>query len=101
MQTNEDDIECETQTEETEVCDKWSQHPPEDFNCVGGTVYYVFKISKTSSILIRLMHESAISSHYQWLPRCRSNIADRECNCWFFFISTKFNGLIFNMEYAI
>ena len=23
---------------------------------------------------IRLMHESAISSHYQWLPRCRSNI---------------------------
>ena len=26
---------------------------------------------------------------------------DRECNCWFFFISTKFNGLIFNMEHAI
>ena len=25
---------------------------------------------------------------------------DRECNCRFFFISTKFNGLIFNMEYA-
>ena len=23
---------------------------------------------------------------------------DRECNCWFFFISTKCNGLIFNME---
>ena len=26
---------------------------------------------------------------------------DRECKCWFFFISTKFNGLIFNMEYDI
>ena len=25
---------------------------------------------------------------------------DRECNCLFFFISTKFNGLIFNTEYA-
>ena len=25
---------------------------------------------------------------------------DRECNCCFFFISTKFNGLIFNTEYA-
>ena len=25
---------------------------------------------------------------------------DRECNCWLFFISTKFNGLIFNTEYA-
>ena len=28
-------------------------------------------------------------------------IADRECNCWFFFISNKFNGLIINMEYAM
>ena len=25
---------------------------------------------------------------------------DRECNCCFFFISTKFNVLIFNTEYA-
>ena len=25
---------------------------------------------------------------------------DRECNCRFFLISTKFNGLIFNTEYA-
>ncbi len=25
---------------------------------------------------------------------------DRECNCCLFFISTKFNGLIFNTEYA-
>ena len=26
---------------------------------------------------------------------------DRQCNCWFFVISTKFNGLICNMEYVM
>ena len=59
MQTNEDDIECDTQTEETEVCDKWSQHPPEDFNCAGGTVYYVLKVqnivTQNVTIGIRLL----------------------------------------------
>ena len=31
--------------------------------------------SRTSlATLIRLMHESAIGGHDQWLPRCRSNI---------------------------
>ena len=28
-------------------------------------------------------------------------MAHRACNCWFFFISNKFNVLMFNMEYAI
>ena len=28
-------------------------------------------------------------------------MADQACNCRFFFISNKFNGLIFNMEYDI
>ena len=35
-----------------------------------------FVMQPTSSLLmsIRLMHESAIGGHDQWLPRCRSNI---------------------------
>ena len=39
--------------------------------------------------------------HWQWLPRCRSNIGIGNVIVGSFFISTKFNGLIFNMEYAI
>ena len=46
-----------------------------------------------------LMHESAmtgaVSLSFQYW--------DRDCNCWFFFISrpTKFNGLVCNMEYVM
>ena len=46
---------------------------------------------------IRVMHESAMTgaaslSFQYW---------DRECNCWFFFINTKFNDLVCNMEYVM
>ena len=36
VQTNDDNMEREIQTEEIETMTKWSQHPPEDFQCVGG-----------------------------------------------------------------
>ncbi len=44
--------------------------------------------------IIRLIHESAISRGCLVVV---SILTDRECNCCFFFISTKFNGLIFNI----
>ena len=50
---------------------------------------------------IRLMHESAIGGHDQWLPRCRSNIGIGNESVGSFFISTKFNGRICNMEYVM
>ena len=36
--------------------------------------YYYHTLCEVSDISIRLMHESAIGGHDQWLPRCRSNI---------------------------
>ena len=48
------------------------------------------------------MHESAIGGHDQWLPRCRSNIGiGNEIVGSFLLTSTKFNGLIYNMEYVM
>ena len=46
---------------------------------------------------IRLIHEFAITG---LITRQLLLMADRTCHC-FFFISNKFNGLIFNMEYSI
>ena len=39
--------------------------------------------------------------HVETITRQPLQMADRVCNCWFFFISNKFNVLIFNKEYAI
>lgn len=36
MQCNEDDVERGTQTEETDMMDKWTQHPPETGAACGG-----------------------------------------------------------------
>ena len=36
MQTNEDNMEQDVQTEEIEEVDKWTQHPPEDLRGCGG-----------------------------------------------------------------
>ena len=47
---------------------------------------------------IRLIHEFSITGSIARQPLL---MADQACNCWFFFISNKFNGLIFIMEYAI
>ena len=47
---------------------------------------------------IRLIHEFSITGPIARQPLL---MADQACNCWFFFISNKFNGLIFNMEYDI
>ena len=46
--------------------------------------------------VIRLIHEFSITGSIARQPLL---MADQACNCWFFFISNKFNGLIFNMEY--
>ena len=47
---------------------------------------------------IRLIHEFPITGSIARQPLL---MADQACDCWFFFISIKFNGLIFNMECAI
>ena len=47
---------------------------------------------------IRLMHEFAITGTIARQPLI---MVAQACNCWFFFISNKCNGLIFNMEVAI
>ena len=36
MQTNEDDVEQEVQTEPIPITEKWTQHPPEDVHGFGG-----------------------------------------------------------------
>ena len=41
------------------------------------------------------------NNYYMLSTRQPLLMADRECNCFFFFISNKFSGLIFNMEYAV
>ena len=38
--------------------------------------------------------------HIETITRQPLQMADRACNCWFYFICNKFNVLIFNMEYA-
>ena len=52
---------------------------------------------------IRLMHESAMISGCLVVVPLLGSGSDRECTgkCWFFFISTKFNGLVCNMEYVM
>ena len=47
---------------------------------------------------IRLIHEFSITGSIARQPLL---MADQACNCWLFFISNKFNSLIFNMEYDI
>ena len=47
---------------------------------------------------IRLIYEFSITGSIARQPLL---MADQACNCWFFFISNKFNGIIFNMECAI
>ena len=47
---------------------------------------------------IRLIHEFSITGSIARQPLL---MADQACKCWFFFISNKFNGLIFKMEYDI
>ena len=47
---------------------------------------------------IRFIHKFSITGSIATQPLL---MADQSCNCWFFFISNKSNGLIFNMEYAI
>lgn len=36
MQCNEDNIERDTQTDEADIADKWTQHPPETSVACGG-----------------------------------------------------------------
>ena len=43
------------------------------------------------------MHEFAITGSIARQPLI---MAAQACKCWFFFISNKCNGLIFNMEVA-
>ena len=50
---------------------------------------------------IRLMHESAITPPWSVAASLSFQYWYPEYNCWFFFISTKFNGLICNMEYVM
>ena len=47
---------------------------------------------------IRLIHEFSITGSIVRQPLL---MADQACNCWFFFISNKFNGLILNMIYKL
>ena len=48
-----------------------------------------------SDLDIRLIHKISIIGTTTRQPLLT---ADRECNCWFFFISNKFNDLLFDME---
>ena len=36
IQTNDDNMDRDIQTEEIEALEKWTQHPPEQLECVGG-----------------------------------------------------------------
>ena len=57
------------------------------------------KVDRTTGLYnIRLIHEFSITGSIARQPLL---MADQACNCWFFFISNKLNGLIFNMEYDI
>ena len=47
---------------------------------------------------IRLIHEFSITGSIARQPLL---MTDQACNCWLFFISNKFNGLIFNIDYDI
>ena len=66
--------------------------------------YYVFKFSLYQHLwtgspgAIRLIHEFPITGSIARQPLL---MADQACNCWSFFITNTFNGLIFNMEYDI
>ena len=61
---------------------------------------YIFTVP-VQRISIRLMHESAITPQLSVAASLSFQYWDPECNCWFFFIITKFNGLICNMEYVM
>ena len=55
-----------------------------------------YELNEAMMVSIRLIHEFSISGSIARQPLL---MAAQACN--FFFISNKFNGLIFNMEYAI
>ena len=64
----------------------------------GGVRYPGKNITKVHGSTLCLIHEFSITGSMARQPLL---MADQACNCWFFFISNTFNGLIFNMEYDI
>ena len=65
-------------------------------------LFSIFSITNVtfSELPIRLMHESAIGGHDQWLPRSRSNIGiGNEIVGSFLFVLNSM--ALFNMEYVM
>ena len=65
---------------------------------LNGELACFFLLLCSPNYAIRLIHEFSITGSITRQPLL---MADQACNCWFFFITNKLNGLIFNMEYDI